>query len=98
MHEVRRTPLPRTSVNMGEEWGRSRSFLAAPAPDSPLFGYLLCGMRSLQEAITFLGTENSEVLPEASVAIMACPVATFWKLLNVKEALPDASVVTDFCP
>jgi len=32
------------------------------------------------------------------VTVRVLPLATFWAVLKVKEALPEASVVTDLCP
>jgi hypothetical protein len=49
---------------------------------------------------TVFGAENSEVSPAGSeaVAVMVLPLATLLAVLKVKEALPDPSVVTFFCP
>src|SRR4051812_17934835 len=51
-------------------------------------------------SFTLTGAENSEVLPDASVAVavIACPTATLLAGWKEKEALPDASVVTLFEP
>lgn len=72
-------------------------FVTLEGPES----LVVSGERALPvESATVLGAENSEVLPEASVAVavMVRPVATLLALLKAKEALPEASVVTDLLP
>ena len=54
----------------------------------------------LYGATTVLAAENSEVLPvgPVAVAVTVRPKPTFWVREKVKLTLPEASVVTDFCP
>ena len=44
------------------------------------------------------GAENSDVLPAelGAVAVMFCPLPTFFAGLKVKEAMPPESVLTLF--
>ena len=68
------------------------------------FWCLLLLVPLLQEATTLRGAENSEVSPGmlkkflVAVAVMVRPTATFLLGLKVKETLPEASVMTVFCP
>jgi hypothetical protein len=49
---------------------------------------------------TVLGAENLEVLPVGLVAaaVTVRPTPAFWAGEKEKVALPESSVLTDFCP
>src|SRR5215218_11244350 len=70
-----------------------------PRPDDSRMMFRPRGL-PLYCATTFLGAENSEVLPPGpvAVAVMFCPSRIAFFVEKVKETLPVPLVVTDLLP